>query len=90
MRTYKNEGGQKQLSVLKICGGVSKKRLRKLLSKAKFGRAKPLKSELRRRGIWQGFVPHVPDDWGRQLAAGTSVHNETTQNTLLYGNQNIF
>ena len=35
-----------------------------------FGRAKPLKSELRRRGIWQGFMPHVPDDWGRQLAAG--------------------
>ena len=42
-----------------------------------YGRAKPLKSELRRRGIWQGLLPHVPDDWGRQLAAGGGVGFKT-------------
>ena len=40
------------------------------LFSAVFGRASPLKSELRRRGTWQGFTLHIPDDWGRQLAAG--------------------
>ena len=49
-----------------------RKKALEILFQSQNGRTKPLKSELRRRGIWQGLLPHVPDDWGRQLAAGRS------------------
>ena len=58
------------LSHIKIGYAVKKEKGFEIALKADFGRAKTLKSELRRRGIWQGLLPHIPDDWGRQLAAG--------------------
>ena len=65
----------------------NKKALRSLL-KALNGRAKPETSELRRRVIWQGFMQNVPDDWGRQLAAGRSEVIRTPD--LLVPNQALY
>ena len=43
-----------------------------------FGGAFGLKSEPRHRGMNLGISPYVPDNWGRQLAAGGDKWTRTT------------